>query len=70
MQINKCESCIYRVESRQGHEIQKQSLCYKNPPTPYPAQVQGGVVIMAVRPVVGLDDWCGGYIKAPPSIIQ
>lgn len=59
--MNNCTECIHCVVARQGHEIQKQYLCFRNPPAPFPAQVQGGVAIMSIRPVVTEADWCGEY---------
>lgn len=59
---NTCSTCRYCVEARQGHEINKQYLCYKNPPSPFPVPMQGGVAVMAIRPVVTEHDWCGRYV--------
>ncbi len=58
----KCENCIYRSEMRQAHEIQKQSLCTRFPPSGFPMQVQGGMAIMSIRPPVNLDDTCGEFV--------
>ena len=60
-----CKNCVYCVEARQGHEIQKQYLCYRNPPTSHPIPTQGGIAVMSVRPVVTDTDWCGFHETIP-----
>lgn len=56
-----CKTCAFCVTDRQGHEIQKQMLCFRNPPTAFPIPQQGGIAIMALRPPVSDDGWCGEW---------
>jgi hypothetical protein len=57
-----CETCIFKSEVRQGHEIAKQTVCRRYPPTVYPIPQQGGIGIITLNPVVQPDSICGEYI--------
>lgn len=56
-----CKDCVYATEVRQGHEISKNLVCRRFPPTGHLVPQAGGVGIMAINPPVAPDGWCGEF---------
>ena len=59
--INKCKNCAHFHLGEMDQNLQRQNVCKRYPPIPYPVPTGQGIGTLIMYPIVADNDFCGEF---------